>query len=343
MSELNSRQQVILNLLVEHYIRFGQPVSSKVIACEEKVGASPATVRNVMMLLEKEGLLHSPHTSAGRIPTPKGYRVFVDQLMSADISKTKESTNITLELDKNLTPSVLCEKASGLLAKLTSLTGVVSVPALNRVAIKKIEFVSLTSTRVLAVLVMADGEVQNRLLDFNQIVKEQQLQQAAEIMNLAISGKDLQHVRDTLIALAKDQNQYLSLLSQLTLDMADSSQPKRQKKMIISGQSHLLDTTITDDFQRLRQLFEEVTEKHTLLQIMEQCYQAPGVKLFIGEEAGIDVMQGCSLVSAPYTVNGEIVGALAVIGPQRMDYSRVIPVVDMTARMLTRAISSKDT
>nr|WP_159084227.1 heat-inducible transcriptional repressor HrcA [Saccharobesus litoralis] len=327
-----------MKMLVEHYLRDGQPVSSKYLAHSAAIGASPATVRNVMMNLEKMGLLASPHTSAGRIPTASGLRFFVEQLLTVSPIEQHIQQQMQQALGCQASSTELCAHASGLLSELTAMTGIVTVPKLNKVKIDKIELFKLTPTRLICVIVMHDGEVQNRVIETRQNVSDTVLQQTIQVMNLAMVGKSLDAGLQKMRELIQQTNKDVAQLSSAALSF--TSQDENQ--VLLTGQSRLLDENISSELQRLRALFEAVSDKHLVMDIMEKCSGADGVKIFIGEESGIDLLQDCSVISAPYHNKGEVVGRLAVIGPTRMNYNKVIPIVDITARMLSSALNQTD-
>ncbi|NTS77561.1 heat-inducible transcription repressor HrcA [Catenovulum sp. SM1970] len=340
---MNDRAMQIMKLLVEEYLKQGQPISSKALANtladHRQLTASPATIRNVMMNLEKSGLLASPHTSAGRVPTPTGLRFFVDELLTVKPFMHNITGYIKHQLSADLTPSQLCQHASKLLADMTSMAGIVTVPKLNQTKIEKIEFIRLTETRLICVLVMHDGDIQNRIIESHEPISNLALSQTTQLMNLAIIGKTLEQGIASIKELAMQTSPEVANLSKAALNLAITGE---QEDLVLAGQNHLLDSSISEELDRLKQLIDAVTEKQSVMNLMQRCSDADGVKIFIGNESGLSDFADCSVVSAPYQADGQTVGRLAVIGSTRMDYTKVIPIVDITARLLTSALNQKD-
>ncbi|MER2493647.1 heat-inducible transcriptional repressor HrcA [Catenovulum sediminis] len=336
--QLNDKALKVLNHLVEYYLNEGHPVSSKCIAQQKDVSASAATVRNIMMTLEREGLLKSPHTSAGRIPTVSGLRLFVDKLMTVKNFHQHIELPQFEQLRVKAPASELCQKASMLLADLTQFAGFVTVPEKRKVTVDKLEFIQLTAQKLLAVIVMHDGDVQNRVIELPQAIEQGQLQKITSLMNMVFCGNSFIEGCRKLKALA-ESDKALLCISEAAFDEKTMRSDVLQDKLMIAGQNHLLSENISQELNKIRALFDAISNKKLILDMLKSCQRSDGVKIFIGEETGIELFSDCALVSAPYHLDGKVVGSLAVIGSTRMDYRKVIPIVDMTSRLLTSALN----
>lgn len=338
--ELNSRSWQLLRLLIERYISDGQPVASKSLANDLGLSISPATIRNVMADLEHAGYIVSPHTSAGRVPTAQGYRLFVDDLLTIKPVDSNNMEHLRSQLHPNQNTTALLQKASALLSDVTKLAGVVTKPKHNQINLRHIEFLSLSNNRVLTILVFNNREVQNRIIYVDRAYSASELQQAANFINDKYAGKDLLAIRKKLLASMKSDRDTMNELTQTAIDMANKvfRDGVEQKDYMMAGQSHLLDLADTAGLERLRFLFDAFTQKQAILHLLDKSLQTSGVQIFIGKEAGSDVFNDFSVVTAPYEADGEILGVLGVIGPTRMPYDRVISVVDITARLLGAAL-----
>lgn len=334
---INERAQQILKVLIERYIRKGEPVGSKAILDGSGLSLSSATVRNVMSELEELGFLKSPHTSAGRIPTTKGYRFFVDSLLTVTTLSDEKLKSFAKELDPVQDSKALVASASQLLSRITHLTGLVTLPRLEKLILRHLEFVSLSNKRVLVILVVNEREVQNRILELPRAFSQNELQMAANFLNEQYVGKDLYQVRNELMQVLKSTKEKMDDLMQAVIDILDVPAP--EKDYVVTGQSHLFNHIEETDIKKLHTLFEAFNEKRDLLQLLEHCLQADGLQIFLGEESGFNVLSGYSLVTSPYSVNGKPVGVLGVIGSARMPYDQVIPMVDVTARILSSALN----
>ena len=345
---LPERAQRLLTALVESYIRDGQPVGSRTLTRESGLTVSSATVRNVMADLEEYGFVSSPHTSAGRIPTDKGYRFFVDALM-----KLRPSADVDLEVSRVLTrrlseraddPRQLVASASQLLSSFTRLAGVVTVPRQSHSAITQMEFLGLSENRVLAVLVVNGREVQNRILQLDRAYSSEELRRAANYLNEQFGGRDLADVRSELLLQLQDTRAHMNQLMLDAIGMAQQMFAPREDgappaDVVIAGETNLMGFAELSNVDKLRRLFDAFNEKRDILHLLDQCLRADRVQIFIGHESGYQILDDCSVVTAPYTVDNEVVGVLGVIGPTRMAYERVIPIVDLTARLLGAALN----
>ena len=340
--QLSERSLILFKALVEHFINDGQPVGSRTLARDTRLDLSPATIRNIMADLEDIGLLRSPHTSAGRVPTVKGYRLFVDSLLRVDSMDEESVRRIAREIKELDNSQLLMERTSNMLSEITRLAGLVTLPRVEQKALDQIEFMSMTDNRVLVILVMKDREIQNRVIHTARQYSSSELQEAANYLNSLYSGKDLQTVRADILKDMKKVKDDVNKLMQTAIEMAQQAFSKEETRgdFVIAGQTNLMGFAELSDLEKLRKLFESFSYKQDLLHLLEQAIQAKGVQIFIGEESGYEVLDDCSIVTSPYEVDGQILGVLGVIGPTRMDYERVIPIVDVTAKMLGTALNS---
>ncbi|NOL49560.1 heat-inducible transcriptional repressor HrcA [Pelistega europaea] len=330
---MEERASHLLTALIERYIQDGQPVGSKVLAGMFQL--SPATIRNVMADLEAQGLVQSPHTSAGRVPTPKGYRLFVDRLLAVNSFNTEHYEQLGQEFEQS-SPSEAINTAASLMSRLTRFAGVVVTPQRSQV-FRHIEFIRLSERRVLLIIVTPEGDVQNRILLVNKDYSDSELVSAANYFNQHFSGKSFQSVREELSSQLKVLKEDISRLMQATVDYVGEL---RSEDVFVSGERHLLEVAdITSDMNRLRQTFSLFEQKTELMQLLDVSSHSQGVQIYIGGESHLVPLEDLSVVTAPYAVNGKIVGSLGVIGPSRMSYERVIPIVDITAKLLSNALS----
>jgi heat-inducible transcriptional repressor len=335
---LDSRARILLKTLVERYIADGEPVGSRALSRYSGLDLSPATVRNVMADLEELGFIASPHTSAGRVPTQRGYRLFVDSLLTI---RPLDRTEVS-QLEENLhpgQPQQLISQASQLLSELTHFAGVVVSPR-RAPAFRHIEFLSLAERRVLLIIVTPEGDVQNRILVTDKAYSPAELQTAANFLNQHYAGLTFDEIRTRVLAeLTQLRSDVIALMTS-ALDAGGQALAQGAESYVISGERHLLDSQdLSSNMARLRELFELFETKTRLMQILDVTNRAHGVQIFIGGESGIAPLDECSVVTAPYEVDGQVVGTVGVIGPTRMAYERVIPIVDITAKLLSSALS----
>jgi heat-inducible transcriptional repressor len=341
-AQLNDRALQLLRTLVQHHIVGGDPVGSRTLSRESGLQLSPATIRNVMADLEDLGLVRSPHTSAGRVPTALGYRVFVDQLVKVRTPNPQLLSELQGQLGTVHDPHRLIHSASDMLSRMTRMAGVVMLPRRERLTLKQIEFIPMGERRVLAVLVMNEQEVRNRIFQTDRNWSTQELHDAAMRLNERLSGCELKTVRQRLMdELLRDREQLdtglraaVDIAQQALVDDAASE----DESLVVSGQTHLMEYGELADMQRLRGLFDAFSQKRDLLGLLDRCIEAQEMQIFIGEESGYDLFGDVSVVTAPYRVDQEVVGVLGVVGPTRMAYDRVIPLVDLTARLLGNAL-----
>ncbi len=340
---LNDRSLQLLKTLVERYISDGQPVGSRSLAKNSQLQLSPATIRNVMADLEDLGLVHSPHTSAGRVPTASGYRMFVDSLLTVKPLELQEINHLQQGLEEQEDETKVLGVASRLLSDVTQMAGVVTLPRRELVSLRHIEFLPLSNTRVLAIFVTNEQEVHNKIIHTSKQFSAAELQQAANYLNSIYSGKSLTSVRKAIV---KEMQVAQEKMNQAMLDavsMAHQTFESDQEKedFVLSGETNLMDFSELADMACLRQLFDAFSQKRSIIHLLDKCLEADGVQIFIGEESGYDVFDQCSLVTSTYSVDNEIVGVLGVIGPTRMAYEKIIPYVDVTAKLLGAALNFK--
>jgi len=336
---LSERAQNLLKILVERYIADGQPVGSRALSRFSTLELSPATIRNVMADLEEMGFVASPHTSAGRVPTPKGYRFFVDTLLTVQPMEELERAQLAGQLMPD-DPHRVVAAASQMLSDLTHFAGVVVAPRRRGAVLRHIEFFGLTEKRVLLIIVASDGEVQNRVLVTDRRYSPSQLVEAANYINQHYAGLEFDQLRNKVRGELTDLQQDISGLMQAAIQMGSEALRPPADGVVISGGRNLLDVgELSNDMVRLRRLFDVFETKTQLLELLEQSEHADGVKIFIGGESTLVPLDECSIVTAPYEVDGHVVGTVGVIGPTRMAYERVIPIVDVTAKLVSSALS----
>ena len=336
---LDERARTLLKTLIERYIADGQPVGSRLLSRHSGLDLSAATVRNVMADLEDLGFIASPHTSAGRIPTPRGYRFFVDRLLTMEPLDSEKIHAIEGQLHPSQ-PQQLISSASHLISELTRFAGIVLTPLRKAPKIRQIEFVSLSEKRILLILVTTDGDVQNRILFSDRPYSPSELVTATNYLNLYFAGHDFEHirerVREDLLRLRSD----LQDLMAAALAAGDEALQQTDTQYVISGERNLLEVEeLSSNMKRLRELFDLFEQRTALMQLLDVSQRANGIQIFIGGESGLAPLDECSVVTAPYEVDGQIVGSVGVIGPTRMAYERVIPIVDITARLLSSALT----
>ncbi len=341
MVDISERARVLLKTLVECHIRDGQPVGSKTLLEEAGLPVSAATIRNVMSDLEDKGYLHSPHTSAGRVPTALGYRLFVDSLLQVKPLDSEAIQRMRAELNPDKSATELVQSASALLSSITAQAGLVTVPRQEAHQLRQVEFLPLSGDRVLVILVINEREVQNRIIHTQRPFTEAQLREAAAMVNQRFAGRPLHLVKETILKEMQEARSRIDNYLQAALDLANQAldqEPDPGDCMVV-GESRLLGNATAEELLQLRGLFDAFEKKKDLLHLLERCGRAQGIQIFIGEEAGYKVFGNYSVITAPYNDGDRILGVLGVIGPTRMAYERVIPIVDVTARMLSSALT----
>ncbi|MEW6763396.1 MAG: heat-inducible transcriptional repressor HrcA [Pseudomonadota bacterium] len=335
--QLEPRAQTLLKALVERYIADGQPVGSRALSKISGLDLSPATIRNIMADLEEMGYVASPHTSAGRIPTPRGYRLFVDTLLTVQHLDEHAVGAQNMRLPSQQ-PQKIIANAAQMLSSLSQFAGVVQSPRRESV-FQQIEFLRLSEKRILLVIVDPRGDVQNRLLLTEVDYTPGQLIQSANYLNQNYAGLTFDEVRARLSGELAQLRDDMGRLMQVAVE-AGSEAMSEGDDMIIAGERNLLSVSdLSSNMSSLRQMFEMFEQKTGLMQLLDVSSKAGGVQIFIGGESKLVPMDEMSVVTAPYEVNGRIVGTLGVIGPTRMAYERVIPIVDITAKLLSNALS----
>ncbi|MFN7784678.1 MAG: heat-inducible transcriptional repressor HrcA [Lysobacterales bacterium] len=338
---LDARARGLLRALIAQYIREGEPVGSRTLAKHAGLDISPATIRNVMADLEDIGLVATPHTSAGRVPTAQGYRLFVDSLLQVKPLDPGEMDRLRRGLQPQLGTQGLLNNVSELLSAATHFVGMVTVPKREQFAFRHIDFVPLDGHRILVILVFTDNEVQNRILHTRRPYSASELEQTANYLNTHFAGRALSEVRAQLLRELKDTRSAMDSILSAAVEVAEGAfgGSGAVEDVLVAGQTRLMGVQDLSDLDRLRELFEAFSRKRELLQLLEGCATAQGVRLFIGEESGVAPFGGCSLVTAPYGADGKVLGVLGVIGPTRMAYERVIPMVQATAEVLGAALN----
>lgn len=339
---LSTRAQHLLKILVNRYIREGQPIGSRTLSRDARLELSPATIRNVMADLEQMGLVSSPHTSAGRIPTVRGYRLFVDSLLQIKPLSLKEEQQLRSQIVPEDSRQHLLEQTSNLLSEVTNFAALITRPQQNTKALRHIEFLSISIKRVLAVLVFNEQEVENRIIHTSRHYSPAELQSAANYLNEAFSGKDIKAVRGDLLRELRETRKNMDKIMQAVIEIGDKafeSFAPDQGDFIMAGQTNLIGLDELSNIDKLRDLFVAFNEKSDILHLLDQALKAQNMQIFIGEESGSDALCDCSVITYPYIVKGAVTGVLAVIGPTRMPYERVIPIVKLTAKLLGSALN----
>ena len=334
---LDIRAQTLLRALIRHHIEDGHPVASKSLTSSSGLDLSSATIRSIMKDLEEEGFIISPHTSSGRIPTQKGYRFFVDSLLTVQSPNAKEVNALKslIVSDKQNFSNTVADT----LSELTKFAGVVMIPKAKKLTYKHIEFLSLSDKRVLVIIVTADGGVQNRVLFTNENYDRETLLEASNYFNKKFQGYSIEEAK------AKISNELKTMKSEMinlmTSAIESSAEEMKNDNIVISGQGNLLGSAeLSQNVSSIKKIIEVFEKKSALLNLLDKSYQADGIQIFIGQESGYQPLDECSVITAPYHANGEILGMIGVIGPTRMAYERVIPIVDITAKLLSNSIQS---
>jgi len=340
---LNERSMQLLKMLVERYISDGQPVGSRVLSKDSDLNLSPATIRNVMADLEDLGLVHSPHTSAGRVPTVSGYRMFVNSLLTVKPLHSNELSHLYQQLLANEDQGDVIGAASRLLADLTKMAGVVTLPRREVVFLRHIEFLPLSHGRVLVIFVTNEQEVHNKIIHTSKVFSASELQQYANYLNSIYSGLSLNAVRKAVLKELQDDQEQMNqgMIDAVRMAQLAFDQDGSKEDYVLTGETNLMGFSELADMDRLKKLFEAFSQKQDVIHLLDQCMKADGVQIFIGEESGYQPFDHCSLVTSSYSVSDEVVGVLGVIGPTRMAYEKIIPFVDVTAKLLGAALNPK--
>ncbi|MFO1211472.1 heat-inducible transcription repressor HrcA [Paenacidovorax caeni] len=332
---LDDRAKLLLKALVERYIADGQPVGSRTLSKASGLELSPATIRNVMADLEDLGLIVSPHTSAGRVPTARGYRLFVDTMLTVQRNQL-----VAPELAPEQ-PQKVIANAAQLLSNLSQFVGVVMAPRRTSV-FRHIEFLRLSERRLLVIIVSPEGDVQNRVIFTDVDYAPDQLVEAANVLNAHYAGLAMEQVRERLKTEVERLRGEVAALMQAAVSVGSEALSQAQDEVVISGERNLLSVSdFAGDMHNLRRAFDLFEQKTQLLRLLDVSSQAEGVRIFIGGESQVVPFEDLSVVSAPYEVDGQVVGTLGVIGPTRMPYDRMIEIVDITSKLVTNALSHR--
>jgi len=342
---LNERSLQLLKTLVERYISDGLPVGSRVLSKDSELNLSPATIRNVMADLEDMGLVHSPHTSAGRVPTVSGYRLFVDSLLTVKPLDAKDLTRLHQGLSERDDTGKVIGVASRLLAELTKMAGVVTLPKREIVFLRHIEFLPLSHTRVLVIFVTNEQEVHNKIIHTDKVFSAAELQQAGSYLNSIYCGRSLATVREAVLKELKDDQERMNqgMLDAIKMAQLTFEADNEKDDYVLAGETNLMGFSELSDRDHLKKLFDAFSQKQGVIHLLDQSMKAEGVQIFIGEESGYQAFDHCSLVTSSYSVSDKVVGVLGVIGPTRMAYEKIIPFVDVTAKLLGAALNPKST
>jgi heat-inducible transcriptional repressor len=338
----SERAQHLLRVLVERFIKDGQPVGSRTLSRDSGLDLSPATIRNIMADLEELGFVTAPHTSAGRVPTSIGYRFFVDTLVKLKPPKGDELRQFE-DLLMPADSKSLALSASNLLSSVTKLAGVVTLPRRRHTELRQIEFLPLSDKRVLAILVLNDRDVQNRILHVHRDFDADELQRAGNYLTRQFGGRALHKVREALLRDLQETRANMNEHMVEAIKMAQQAFPEADSEggFVVAGETNLIGLEGLADMGKLKRLFEAFGEQRDILHLLDQSLHAPGVQIFIGQESGYQLLDECSVVAAPYLSDDDTMGVLGVIGPTRMAYERVIPIVDVTAKLLASALNSR--
>ena len=347
MESLNNRQELLLKALVESFISDGQPVGSTKLSQTQNIAISSATIRGVFGDLEDLGYIYSPHKSAGRVPTELGYRMFVDKMVKVQPVDIDLIKKLKINLTKDHERKSIIQKTNEVLSSITELTGIISLPTQKNAELKQIDFLKLSDDKILAILINKNNDVENKIINLDRAYSSSELQEASNYLNSIISGQSAFHIRKILLneleEMRKDMNSIMSSAitfgKKLFLDTDDLND---ENDLLVSGQTRLMNCKELSDIDTLKTLFEAFSEKNNILHLLDKSISSDGVKIFIGAESGYNVLDDCSIVSAPYKFDNDVVGVLGVIGPKRMAYDRVIPIVDITAKLLSEALKSSD-
>jgi heat-inducible transcriptional repressor len=340
VSQLSSRDREILRDVIFSFISSGEPVSSRTVAKQERHGLSSASIRNVMADLEERGFLRQPHTSAGRVPTPAGYHFYIDALMRQRSVPVQQRRYIDSHLNEGAADTEeRMNAASQLLSELTHQVGVVLIPALGDTILKAVEFVPVSGRRVLCVVVSSTGFIDSKLVEVEGPVTREELTSAGNYLTESFSGLTLGEIRDRLLVLMDDQRAQVDQLLRLSIALARQSLSPGAQEVLLDGTSELLAQPELADLERVRRLFEEFNDKARLVSLLNQCLEGKGVRAWIGDDSELTSALDFSLVASPYRAGGRVLGSLGILGPSRMEYDKVIPLVDYLADTLSEALA----
>ncbi len=341
MSEdLNERSRRILEAIIEDHIISAEPVGSRAVTRRHPLGLSPATVRNVMADLEEMGYLVSPHTSAGRVPTEKGYRFYVDSLLQVGPLSDQERRRIeTYYRLEGLRVEERLREASKVLSAISHYTGIVMAPRFTSTLFRHIEFIKLSQGKLLVVFVSQSGLVQNKIIEYPEEISPHELEQITNYLNQTLTGLSIQEVKARIVEeMAQDKALYDTLLKRALQLSSEALREEMGGQVFIEGASNILEQPEFSDVARMKRLFRTFEKKSLLVELLDKAQRAKGVQIFIGSEAEYSEIEGCSLITSTYSSRRGTIGTLGVIGPTRMPYSMVIPIVDYTARLVGQVL-----
>ncbi len=347
MESLNTRQEILLKALVESFISDGQPVGSTKLSQTYDFGVSSATIRNVFVDLEDLGYIYSPHKSAGRVPTELGYRMFVDKMIKVQPVNSNLIKTLKVNLTQGIERKNIIKKTNEILSNMTELTGIISLPTQKNQELKQIDFLKLTDNKILAILININNDVENKIIHLEKDYSSAELQEASNYLNTILAGQSIHRIRKILLNELDEMRQDMNsiMTSAITFGkklFLETEESQKNDDLLVSGQTRLMNCKELSDIEKLKTLFDAFSEKNNILHLLDKSITSDGVKIFIGAESGYNVLDDCSVVSAPYEFDSDVVGVLGVIGPKRMAYDRVIPIVDITAKLLTEALKSSD-
>ncbi len=342
--DLSERAQSVLKGLIRRYVADGAPVGSRTLAKETDLSLSPATIRNVMADLEDYGLIYAPHTSAGRIPTVKGYRFFINSLLKVGPINSQSLGEIAERFSGISDQNSILKGATEMLSQITSFAGIVYAPGNSNAQIRQLEFLNLSEQRVLAILITDDGQVQNKVLAAHREYSASELVEAANYFNAKYSAQSLHGVREQLFVRMKQDHKSMHREMRTAIKMAgqlfDAEDMQSGDQVLVSGENNLLAVPEFTELNKLRRLFDTFKTKQVLFDLLQKSMFTEGVNIFIGEESGYEPFEDCSVIASPYRVDNKRVGVLGVIGPTRMQYDEVISAVDVTAKLMGSALSA---
>ena len=343
-NNLSKREETLLKSLVESFICDGQPVGSSKLSKIKSVNLSSATIRNVFTDLEEMGLIYSPHTSAGRIPTTKGFRLFIDTMVNFQPINDSILSKIKINNVKDVNQEELLKNTNEMLSNITQLAGVVYLPPKENLHIRQIDFVRVNKNKVLAILISSDNQVENKILNTSKDFSNSDLEKAANYLNSMLSGKSKEEIKNIIISeleeMRKSVNEIMFSAINMGKEIFVNSESKKNPNLFVAGQTNLMQFDDLSDVEKLKTIFDAFNDKKNILSLLDQSITENGIKVFIGSESGYNVFDDCSVITAPYTFDDNSVGVLGVVGPTRMAYDRVIPIVDVTAKLLSEALKS---
>ena len=338
----SARAKDILSVIINKYIAEGIPIGSKNLSLSDQINLSPASIRNVMSDLENLGFITAPHTSAGRIPTPKGYRFFIDSLLQLQPVNDKEVESIKQKvMNKESNSRELAKNISSTLSAITQLAGIVTVPKQDVSRLKELDFIPLSENRILAILVINDSEVENRILQMKREYSRDELRLTSNYINQNYIGRSFHYIKNDLLNQLKRTKELANSLMNNIVNIAEEvSEDSSSDEYILSGENRLLDFDELSDIKELKSLFDAFNEKQEILHLLDKSMSTSNIQIFIGEESGYKMFNNCSLITSPYTTEDGAIGVLGVIGPTRIAYQKVIPIVDITAKILNQSLKS---